>query len=140
MKLAGIGIVMVTLGLIGCAQLGDVAAKGLTGAYLGEGEFHGEQGSLDAKAQLELREDGSYQLLWLEPSPMALFGVEDGTWSETSESVVLTPVEKEAKAGSGTFAKLSAASSKSSQPKTLEKEGDEIKWSDGKMDLVFRKN
>lgn len=130
---------MLTLGLLGCGQPGEVDRDGRAGAYLGEGKFHGGQGSLDAKVQLELHEDGSYQMLWLAPSPMALFGVEDGGWSESGGSLVLTPVVKEAKEGEGTFSKLSAASSKSSQPKTLVVEEDAMSWSDGKMDLVFKK-
>jgi hypothetical protein len=134
-----IGCFVLAMGLMGCGKPSSSAPEGLPGSYIGAGEFHGTQGSLDAKAQLEIKEGGNYQLLWLEPSPMALFGVESGTWAESGGSVVLTPVVKEIKEGDGTFAKLSSASSKSAVSKTLVKEGAGMKWSDGNMDLVFKK-
>lgn len=130
------GLLMV---LGGCQSSPSIAEAGIPGAYTGTGSFSASAGTAKVKAQLELDSDGVYRLLYLEPAPLALFGVEEGTWSEEGSGIVLTPQVKEASADDGVFAKLSAASSKSAEPKSLTIEGSELAWSDAKLNLRFKR-
>lgn len=130
-------VFIVSVFLFGCKSEPAISEAGVAGAYTGTGKFVASAGSMDVKVQLETDEDGAYRMLFLEPAPLALFGMEEGTWVQEGETVVLTPVKKEASKDGGVFSQLSAASSQSAVAKSLVVDGSELVWSDGKMDVRF---
>lgn len=131
--------VMLSLVLGGCAA----APTTVEGAWLGKGEFHTTYGSKDVVAQLELLSNGTYRFMILKPSLLALTGAEQGTWAAKAQSLVLTRdlVREEAAASSGVFSQLRKGSG-ATPPKKMTVSTDllELKFNDGKMDLIFERN
>lgn len=123
--------------LVGCSGLGSSAKVGEPGEYAGSGKFTSSAGSLDVKAQLDLSEEGTYQLLFLEPMPLTMFGIEEGNWVKEGDNVRLTPVAKKAKENAGVIEQIGAATSSNRPEKLLTKKSDGLHWSDSKMQLVF---
>jgi hypothetical protein len=127
----------------GCGAGGGPARAEPGGAYLGEGVFSTGYGSMDVQAQLALGADGRYQLLFLEPPPLAMMGSEEGAWSREEGAIQLEPGAPEAEDAeeggeTSTFQKLSRTTSANARPKRLTIDGQDLVLRDGKLTVTFR--
>jgi hypothetical protein len=127
--------------LVGCGEKTQTETREGVTAYLGNGTFNSRHGQVDVVAQLELYDEGTYMLLFLEPAPLAMMGQEQGVWQEDQGSVYLQPKKMEVGANDSVLDRMSAANSENREPKTLEGSvGDTLVQRDPKMTLTYEIN
>ncbi|MFW5697532.1 MAG: hypothetical protein ACOCX1_03115 [Fimbriimonadaceae bacterium] len=138
---AVLAALVMAFGLIGCGKETQTEAREGVTAYLGNGTFNSRHGQMDVVAQLELYDEGTYMLLFLEPAPLAMMGSEQGVWQEQQGAVYLQPKKMEAGADASLFDQMSAANSENREPKTLEGTvGGTLVQRDPKMTLTYEIN